>query len=572
MSSAFFIVLRRVRAPLIALISLYAISVFGLTIVPGASEDGMPGAPMSFFHAFYFISYTATTIGFGEIPATFSNAQRLWVTACIYMTVIAWSYTILTVLALLQDSAFQHTLMASRFAKRVKRMGSPFYLVCGCGETGTLICRALDTLDYDFVVLEKDPQRVEELNLEDFRTNDPLLAADARSSTNLLMAGLRHSQCRGILAVTNDEECNLAIAINARLLNPNVPVLARVRSPAVAANMASFGTDHIVNAYERFAEYLALAVASPERFRLIELLDSLPGTAIPEVHRPPRGRWIICGYGHFGQSITNRLALPGITLTVIDPEVEELGTVPVVRGLGTEVSVLNAAGIMQAQGIVAGSPNDINNLAIAMMAKKLNPSIYVVARQNQSIHDVLFDCFHADFSMVHTRIVAQECISIITTPLLSRFLVAIREVDEPGCKQVAMRVEEACGNLVPDIWDIAIEKAAAPAAYQVAVGSTPLTIGALMRDNADRDHLFPAIVLMVERQGQPLLLPDNEFALEPGDAILVAGQSHVRSALNLTVQNANAMRYVVTGKDHRGGWLWRWLFSKHASSTTSDDI
>lgn len=93
-----------------------------------------------------------------------------------------------------------------------------------------------------------------------------------------------------------------------------------------------------------------------------------------------------------------------------------------------------------------------------------------------------------------------------------------------------------------------------------------------MRDNADRDHLFPAIVLMVERQGQPLLLPDNEFALEPGDAILVAGQSHVRSALNLTVQNANAMRYVVTGKDHRGGWLWRWLFSKHASSTTSDDI
>ena len=79
-----------------------------------------------------------------------------------------------------------------------------------------------------------------------------------------------------MLAVTNDEEANLAIAIAVRLLNPKVPVIARARTTAIAANMASFGTDHVINPFERFAEYLALAVASPERFRLIELLTSLP--------------------------------------------------------------------------------------------------------------------------------------------------------------------------------------------------------------------------------------------------------------------------------------------------------
>ena len=97
----------------------------------------------------------------------------MWVTVCIYMTVIAWTYSILILLALLQDKAFQHTLVASRFARRVARMHTPFYLVCGCGETGSLICRALDLLGYDFVILEKDAQRVEELDLEDFKTNDP---------------------------------------------------------------------------------------------------------------------------------------------------------------------------------------------------------------------------------------------------------------------------------------------------------------------------------------------------------------------------------------------------------------
>jgi hypothetical protein len=64
---------------------------------------------------------------------------------------------------------------------------------------------------------------------------------------NLLLAGLKHPKCRGVLAVTNDEQANLAIAIAVRLLNPNVPVIARARSAAVTANMASFGTDHIIN-------------------------------------------------------------------------------------------------------------------------------------------------------------------------------------------------------------------------------------------------------------------------------------------------------------------------------------
>ena len=291
----FFLILRRMRAPLIVLVVFYAVGVLVLTFVPGQHEDGAPAPPLSFFHAVYFISCTAATIGFGEIPTSFSDAQRLWVTVCIYMTVIAWFYSSVSVLTLLQDKAFLQALAASRFARRVRLAGAPFYLICGCGETGSLICRALDILGADFTILGKDEVRVEELAMEAYITNDPVVVAAARQSTYLQMAGLRHPMCRGVVAVTSDEETDLAIAIKVRLLNPAMTVLARVRSPRVAASMASFGTHHIVNAFERFAEYLALAMASPDRFRLIEMLTGLPGTPLPEIHRPPR-----------------RLALPGI--------------------------------------------------------------------------------------------------------------------------------------------------------------------------------------------------------------------------------------------------------------------
>ena len=72
-----FIVLREMRRPMLALVGVYAITIIGMVFIPGPVIDGKTQY-MSIFHAFYFMTYTATTTGFGEIPFVFSNAQRLW--------------------------------------------------------------------------------------------------------------------------------------------------------------------------------------------------------------------------------------------------------------------------------------------------------------------------------------------------------------------------------------------------------------------------------------------------------------------------------------------------------------
>ena len=92
-SSTIFLVMRRMRAPLITLIVIFSVSVVGLTLITGIGPDGQP-ARISLFEAFYFMSYTATTIGFGELPWPFTPAQRLWVTFSIYLSVVGWAYAI----------------------------------------------------------------------------------------------------------------------------------------------------------------------------------------------------------------------------------------------------------------------------------------------------------------------------------------------------------------------------------------------------------------------------------------------------------------------------------------------
>ncbi len=101
-----FLLLRRLRAPLVVLILVYAVSVIGFTLVPGTDPQGRPWR-MDFLHAFYFVSFLGTTIGLGEIPYPFSGAQRLWAVWSIYSTVIAWLYGIGALLSTLQDPLFR---------------------------------------------------------------------------------------------------------------------------------------------------------------------------------------------------------------------------------------------------------------------------------------------------------------------------------------------------------------------------------------------------------------------------------------------------------------------------------
>ena len=140
MNHIVFLIFRSMRRPLITLVLVYAILILGLVLIPGVDDQGKVWH-VSFFHALYFISYTATTIGFGEIPYQFTDAKRLWTLFSMYAGVISWLYAIGTILSLLQDKTFQQALSELKFSRIVKSQREPFYLVCGYGETGSALVK-----------------------------------------------------------------------------------------------------------------------------------------------------------------------------------------------------------------------------------------------------------------------------------------------------------------------------------------------------------------------------------------------------------------------------------------------
>jgi hypothetical protein len=162
------VVLRHMRRPVFALIIVYAVGITGMALIPGTGTDGDP-KHMSLFHAFYFFTYTATTTGFGEIPHAFNDKQRLWAIFCLYTGAIAWLYAIGSIIRLVQNPHFTTAVNKHGFARGVSRLTDPFVIICGFGDTGSLLARGLSDHNIRATVLDRDPERIKAFAVRDYR-------------------------------------------------------------------------------------------------------------------------------------------------------------------------------------------------------------------------------------------------------------------------------------------------------------------------------------------------------------------------------------------------------------------
>ncbi|MDH3355672.1 MAG: NAD-binding protein, partial [Chromatiales bacterium] len=223
MNQVIFLILRRMRLPLVMLVISYAISILGMVLIPGIDDAGDPWH-MDFFHAFYFVTYMATTIGFGELPYEFTDGQRMWVLVTIYITVTAWLYAIGKILSLVQDSGFKQAVTEQVFQRNVRNLSRPFYIICGYGDTGRILVKSLVQLKIQSVVIDNNQNNINLLELEDLGFFIPGLCADAKRVDTLKDAGLKNPHCLGVLALTDNDDINLKIAITTKLLEPGIKV------------------------------------------------------------------------------------------------------------------------------------------------------------------------------------------------------------------------------------------------------------------------------------------------------------------------------------------------------------
>ena len=555
------LLLRRMRLPLIVLITTYAVAVLGLTLIPGVDDQGNPWR-MDFFHATYFVSFLGSTIGFGEIPYPFTGAQRMWTTFTIYAAVVSWLYAIGTILTVIQDQGFRRVLAFSSFTRKVRRMQGPFYIVCGYGDASRLLVRELSERCIHCVVVEKDREKILDLAVEDLPDYVPGLSEDATNSDTLIAAGLKRPNCRGVIALTGDDHSNLTIAITSKLLAPDIQVICQSDSKDSAANMASFGTDHIIDPFEIFASRFAMMFHSPSMYLVYEWMTAVYGAPLSDFKRPPTGSWVLCGFGRFGKAVREYIAIEGVKTRLIEAEPEVTGApLDTIEGRGTEANTLLNAGIQDAVGVIAGTDNDANNLSILITARYLNPGLFTVVRQNQQKKAPIFKAADIGLIMQPGTLVAQNILGLILSPLLGDFFRLTRDQNEEWANVLVSRIAGVVAEVTPETWELEISVLQAPAVYNRQRCGHKVQLKDICSNPKDRSKLLPCVPLLIKRDGMDMLLPDMEEHLQNGDRVLFCGRQDASSRLRYTINDHQALDYIQTGIDHPRGTVWRWINS-----------
>ena len=560
-------ILRRMRAPFLLLISVYSISILGMVLIPGVDDNGNVWH-MSFFHAFYFVSYTATTIGFGEIPYPLSDAQRLWAIAIVYTSVTSWFYALGKILSLIQDKTFQVAITKSRFKRDVENINRPFYLICGFGETGSALVNALTEEFLHTVVIEKDPATLSELTLNELLMFVPSFSGDATNPDHLELAGIKHKMCRGVIAVTASDETNLKIAITSKLLHPDVPVVCRSEYKEHEENMLSFGTDYIVNPFDTFADIFEMAMHSPSLHLIYDWLTGVPNTQLTDPIYFQRGHWILCGFGRFGTILFNHLRDNNLSVTIIDPNealLTEFRKDPAndkydfILGHGTDSKTLKEAGMENAAGIIAGADNDSNNLSIIMTAKAITPDVFIVARQNLLINHELYDATKAHLIMRHREMLARKIRVIFLAPLLLKFLTLANKRDAEWANITISRLSAIVSESRPHLWTVFINQDLAPAVAHALLYGRKINIGHLTQNPAARDRYLNCVPLLLIRDEHQILLPEDDVEIKAFDQILFCGTRDIKLTMRWTLKVRRSLNYVMTLKNEPESYVWRTL-------------
>ncbi|BAF70823.1 potassium channel family protein [Nitratiruptor sp. SB155-2] len=555
-SNSAWIIIHRMRIPLLVIILTFAISIIGLTLIPGVDDQGHP-YHMSFFDAFYFVSYMATTIGFGEAPYTFTYPQRLWVSFCIYLTVVGWFYGIGNIIALIQDKKLARELAIARFRSKVAKLSEPFIIVLGYNNVTKEIIQRLSQEGIRIVVVDKDESKIEAIELENFIPEVPAISADTTKPQTLKLAGIHQKNCKAVVVLFEDDIKNAKIALMCRLLNKKIDIIVKSTTKENTEHLRNIGIRHIENPFKIISDRLYFEITAP----YIWLLEMWIFGHILRIRKReflPKGKYIICGAGRMGKALAEGLQRAGIEYVFIDIKSSEYKKMKqsAIYGDAEDIKILLDAGIQSASCIIAATKDDMINLTILSTAKKLNPGIYTIAREN-SLEDIsIFKSARIDKIYILERILAKYTYNFIAKPLANRFIRLIHRKDNLWAMNVVGKLSATIGKN-PILFEIQITEESAYALCKVLQQGQKITLDVLRRSRRDYREKNKILFLLYyyeeEEHKETILVPSDEVEVKIGCSLLVACDEEAKSDFEYILNNYYELHYVMTGKEQSVG-------------------
>ncbi len=211
--------------------------------------------------------------------------------------------------------------------------------------------------------------------------------------------------------------------------------------------------------------------------------------------------FIICGYGRIGRVLSRFLIEKYINVVVIERDESRVGKmdddgVLYLIGEANDEKVLKRAGIERARGLVTAVATDADNVFLVLIAKQMNPRLFVVARASQNAAKKTLTAAGADKVISPYDLGARRMAHAILRPTVIKFLEMAFADDSVDIQVEEIRVRQ----------------------------SSPLVGKAIMDSGIRQD--FDLMIIVIRKEGDKMVFnPKADTVIEPGDTMVVVGSA-----------------------------------------------
>jgi Trk K+ transport system NAD-binding subunit len=427
------------RRTLIYLVGL-AGTILAFAVAYDYGMSAFEGEPREFLHSLQVVVETFTTTGFGSDAPWESTGMRLLVITMDITGVVLIFLALPVLLFPLFEEAIETNAPTT-----VERDLEDHVVICEFTPRGETLVAELASWDVDYVVVEPDSDRADDLHDEGYH----VIHADPQSVEGLEKARL--TSARALVADASDQ-VNTSIVLTAREVDEHIRTVSVVEEPDRAKYHDLAGADAVLSPRGLLGESLASKVTTGvsttlgdsievgEDFDIAELpihrgsdlvgttladsgireetgvnvigawfrgqfvsppspdaeldgstvllasgtadqLERLKSRTLSSVRGFRRGETVIVGYGEVGRTIAEDLQAANVPYTVLD-KVEKDGVDTV--GDAIEPADLRAAGIEDARTVILALSEDTDTEFATLVIRDLNPEVEIIARAEET--------------------------------------------------------------------------------------------------------------------------------------------------------------------------------------------
>lgn len=208
-----------------------------------------------FLDSLYMTVTTIFTVGFGEVHEL-SRGGRVFTLVVIVLGVGTLLYGLGAMVEFVITGQLSGMFRRRVVRRRVDRLEG-HYIICGYGRVGEAVAEQFRSDKAKFVVVDNEPDSIERAEAVG------ILVVRGDASTDEVLEAAGVTKAKGLVSAVGSDAGNIFIVLSARVMNPELFIIARSASTDAISKLRRAGASRVVSPYDIGGRKMATLMLKP---------------------------------------------------------------------------------------------------------------------------------------------------------------------------------------------------------------------------------------------------------------------------------------------------------------------